>query len=384
MKIQKPNIYINNSYIEAGTVISKEIFEETDKYSITPRTFYSRNLASENATHYIDKYQYLNHEVTRYGINSISLSVDLEKNLILGEKEEIIKREDQSLSSVKSNKYTPQDAKKVILHPLEVDLINQAITHLLEPDRRTVLVDIFARENGAVKLLENNHPEIHTTVLYKNPLIYGKQEILVIDPSNFLFSSHLSNLNEKLKHNVSIATLHKALQIYKPVSNEVGSGQDQCRDCIDIAVKVAFGFNEMKTWLPIELAKIGTYDVIKAISNQPALDRAIIDNNLVARIKQTSDVKIVKAFYEVEKIIDKNLKMVSRDMVETTKDKYKNILSNTQLEHALDTNSLPNNNVSTIQKLIKLNEEFITELSTQLSNEQEQLNLIGLGLEETQ
>lgn len=68
--------------------------------------------------------------------------------------------------------------------------------------------------NGCIKV-EGGVPEIHTVVLYKNPIIDASAqveptatsntavaaisdhpiEILVIDPSNFLFSSHLSNFN---------------------------------------------------------------------------------------------------------------------------------------------------------------------------------------------
>ncbi len=55
----------------------------------------------------------------------------------------------------------------------------------------------------------------------------------------------IMNDAEVKKHigEVKIVTLHKSLQIYKPIANNIGPKYDQFRDCIDIAAKIGMSLN---------------------------------------------------------------------------------------------------------------------------------------------
>lgn len=206
-----------------------------ERYSITPTTFYSRSFFAEPFW-YTDTFKYADQEVTRFGINAKFISsLDIEKEGIK------ITRAD---GTVARSKYQLKDAQKVIHHSLEKHLLQKAIDHLLgNEDCRTVLIDVFARVKEEVKVPQDDYPETHTVVLYKNPINEGKHEVVVIDPSNFLFSSHLLAPDLGIRHDFlsKITTVHKSLKIYKPLGDNVGPKHNQSRDCIDIATKIAFG-----------------------------------------------------------------------------------------------------------------------------------------------
>ncbi len=187
--------------------------EEIEEGSITPTTFKSRSFTS-TTDWYIDSFEYQGNQVLRYGINSRNVP-------LIGIENEGINLYNLSASeeqSVASSKYKPEDAQRVRHHSLEKCLLKEAIGYLLDNHNcKTVLVDIFARLNGEIKVL-GGLPETHTVVLYKNPSKNNKHEVTVIDPSNFLFSSHLSNVDIMPQHALleGITTIHKGLQIYKP------------------------------------------------------------------------------------------------------------------------------------------------------------------------
>jgi hypothetical protein len=345
------------------------VLEEIGQYSITPRTFESRDLVDR--AWYIDRYSYSNNNVVRYGIDSRNIEVDrdaqtLDKVPVVFYDQESQEKLSQSTAAIKSAAETVQH------HPLEKHLVTESIRYLLaEVSHRTVLVDIFARENGAVKILASGYPETHTVLLYKNPptIETGKHIVSVIDPSNFSFSSHLSNLNIQLVEEFAnldkIITIHKSLQIYKPLG-DIGPQHNQYRDCIDIATKLAFGFNKLEEQVNFET--IATHKVVKAISNLPKIDTAIITRDIPARIKQTSDTDIVQKFHTIEELITKNLSIASAastyypellTTVTSVRELHRNILSSND--------SLPN----ILYSLVGCNLNCITGLSQTLNEEHE-------------
>jgi hypothetical protein len=132
-----------------------------------------------------------------------------------------------------------------------------------------------------------------------------------------LFSSHLSNINKDLDASIEIITLHKALQIYKP-EGRVGPNFEDYRDCIDIAVKLAFGLNVTKPDINLIQLKEGkensiiTLEAAQLISNQSKFDSTFPKIKQPVRIKQNSDVQISKVFSVVENIIDRNLNIITQ------------------------------------------------------------------------
>ena len=197
--------------------------------------------------YYKEYYEHKGNKVSRFAINCSEIKVDIEDKKILGESADLIDTTKQVEKSAKSSQYKLENAQQIVHHSLEKQIVQEAISELLAGDGKTILVDIFARVNGAVKILKDGIPETHTILLYKNPAQEEKHEISVIDPSNFLFSSHIANLNHVVAHDKlnKITTLHKGLQIYTPIKENIGSKSDQWRECIDIAVKLAFGFNKI-------------------------------------------------------------------------------------------------------------------------------------------
>lgn len=308
--------------------------------SITPTTFESREFTEDNSDlWFIDQFVYNNNNVVRFGINNLS------SNTISALTEERICISNTTTgaeSTTKSStKYTKADAALIQLCNLENVLLNKACSYLLNNEAtRAVLVDIFVRVNGGPSNGDiqstDNIPEIHTVVLYRNPsdtieecleskyteptssTAYG---ITVIDPSNFIFSSHLSNFVPSVtdpSDNLlpfTISTIHKTLQIYQPATKDTGPNFNQYRDCIDVAVKIALGLNNTSD--PIKLLTyedIKTCHIIQNLSNISGIDTNIINTKpqLTIRIKQTSDTKIVDLFNKLEHLISNELEIISK------------------------------------------------------------------------
>ena len=131
-----------------------------------------------------------------------------------------------------------------MLHPVELLLIQKALTANEEDSGATknkcVLFDIFARSSDGIIEKEGKKLKTHTVVLFKQ-----KDKIILIDPSNSEFSQHITlGLNKVLLGEHNIAAYDKKLQIYTP-NGETGTEPNQYRDCTDIAVKIALGFNHL-------------------------------------------------------------------------------------------------------------------------------------------
>jgi len=363
----RAKLFINTNEINSGSEFER-FLDEVNHYSITPTTLSNRTFSTSPTD--LLFYSYSNNKVVRYGIDSRNIEVNRNTQTLDGVPVIFYDQESQEKLS-QSTTAIKKAAETVQHHPLERHLVTESIKYLLaEVSHRTVLVDIFARENGAIKILASGYPETHTVLLYKNPptIETGKHIVSVIDPSNFSFSSHLSNPNiqlEGLEKLDKIMTIHKSLQIYKPFG-DIGPEHNQYRDCIDIATKLAFGFNKLEE--QVNLDAIATHKIVKAISNLPKIDTAIITREIPARIKQTSDTDIVQKFHTIEELITKNLSIASAastyypellTTVTSVRELHGNVLSSND--------SLPN----ILHSLVECNLNCITGLLQTLNEEHE-------------
>lgn len=299
---------------EAGAVLKKTvefqaIESDTARYSITPTTFETREYEKDlDCWYHVDHYHNAS-TAKRFGFNDKSHVLQS----TIGSECMTFDVSARPPSTVKSAKYQPKDAQSIALCSLEENLICMAINHMLESQERAVVVDILARVNGGVEngfvKLDKGVPEIHSVVLYMNP---ASQLVSVIDPSNLLFSVHLSNFKPQLSGTVyEIKTFHKSTQIYKP-GGTTGPNPDQFRDCIDIAVKLAMNLSASPTHHDLSdiKASLVTCPAIQNISNQSQFDGGIIEPKLPVRVKQTSDINIVEKFCELQRKTKQNLEEI--------------------------------------------------------------------------
>lgn len=151
--------------------------------------------------------------------------------------------------------------EKGLLHPYEIALFEKAIDYLnqtksaeayiqdITPDKsyvnNAVLVDIFDRSTGFVDAGDN---QTHTVVLWKKT----NDQIMLIDPSNINFSNHLCDPLTTCFFGVTILPSQPNGQVIygtqgKPTGySEYDYPNPLPRDCVDIAVKVAFEINEQQ------------------------------------------------------------------------------------------------------------------------------------------
>lgn len=183
--------------------------------------------------------------------------------------------------------------------------------------------------------------------------------VWVVDPSNFLFSSHLANddFNKELESDglPKIETIHKKIQVYK-TGSDTGYEANKYRDCTDIAVKLAFGFNSVPI---VKFDKdIIKHSVVVRVSNNAEIDKSIIESQMVARVKQTSSLKAQKDYEKAQSVIDQKVKMTSTNTSLNTKikDEYKKIV---------DSNLSP---TIVLDDLVKLNKSLNDELTNLLDD----------------
>ena len=155
--------------------------------------------------------------------------------------------------------------------------------------------------------MKDEKPETHTIVLY----MYTKK-IIVIDPSNPDFSKHLTVNNIRLfrgdeEHIEIIAPLKQ--KIYTPANKDnIGPNPDQYRDCIDIALKIAFGLNQWHD--PIDLNDITSFNFITEVSNQQDITNSLFFDGTEAtvRIRQASNDIIRKQTNKLLDVFDQQIK----------------------------------------------------------------------------
>ncbi len=169
--------------------------------------------------------------------------------------------------------------EKGVLHPYEEVLFQRAFDYLKQVEsadyyiksgdkseypNNVVLVDIFDRSKGFVNA---GHNQTHTIALWKKK----DNEFVLIDPSNVGFSDHLGkSLSSLLKVGISLSSITGGT-IYGSGGKETGYSKyadvlPKPRDCVDIAVKVAFELNEQQK-SQIDLVKV-EFDMLQQVSNQ--------------------------------------------------------------------------------------------------------------------
>ena len=122
---------------------------------------------------YKEEYGHGKNTVLHFGINSSNITVTPFSQgvvSVLGEYPTLAPpRVVQQSGSIPASSTTrEQIASSVVHHTLEKVILYDAVNGLLDEDQtKTVLVDIFAREKGGLKLLPNGNIEVHTVVLYK-------------------------------------------------------------------------------------------------------------------------------------------------------------------------------------------------------------------------
>lgn len=233
-----------------------------------------------------DTYGSGNNSVTRLGINTTHISSS--------QSEELTKIytpvEKQGGSTASGSGKNKDKISLKMLHPIEVALLREA-SDILEHNK-SVLVDIFARNNDGSIKSKDGKPETHTVVLFKQP---SDNKIIIIDPTNSDLSKHIS-LNSIRIYNQDV-TPYKLIspsteiKIYTPEKLKVGGGFDQYRDCIDITVKIAFGLNELKEVIK-DPQSIKSLRVVQEVTNNEDLNPSLTffdPQEIPLRIMQASE-----------------------------------------------------------------------------------------------
>ena len=273
----------------------------------------------EDEFFYVDQYQYKDNKtssVLHFGINTYIEG--LQKELDEHNKLQKDISESKLTSNTNNHKAVSQNTS---LTQYESILLEEALKYLTT-SAKTVLVDVFERDKaGVISSLET-----HTAVLYNNTKT-GK--VFVIDPSNPQFSSHIANFDPCIEVEYS-----DRIKIYQPPANAsekglVGPEINQWRDCVDIAVKIAFGLSDT---LGFNSLKETLYsDSLLSISNSYKINDSIPDQiqekgfvKIPLRIQQKSNLKIGYDFYKFSKVVKQNL--VDINDKEILEDEYIKIL----------------------------------------------------------
>ncbi len=343
--------------------------DEVRTGSITPTTFQSKEFEqSLDDIWYKDTYSYNQYSVVKFGINERSTMLNLQSSSIAS------KEESESSKLIRT-----RDIKNINFETDEINILKKAIDYL--SDNRMVLVNIFARTSDGKIKSDGTLPEVHTVVLYKNePDHAGISDIIVIDPSNSAFSSHLSKFNYNKPNDCSwkISTLpiepQKILKIYEaPSEFTKGTNFDQYRNCTDIAVKIAFGLQTLPDVYEISVDNLPDFRFIRNLSNLDNVNPHIFYEkiqvltknggpktcNYPTRIQQASDPKIVSMFDLLERTIDNEVKVFR---------KY-NLVEKALLELGLD---LDTNGHSTDESL----NNYIINIGTSTAGYQSQLEAL--------
>ena len=265
---------------------------------------------------FIKKYQYKDSETSKV----LRFGIDLQYKDLKIELEEHNNNQKTLSEHTKDSKNFVKVAENTALAPQEIAAIGCAVNVLLNTDSKTVLVDIFKRDTER-KITDMQ--DTHTVVLYK-----AENKILIIDPSNPTFSSHLVNYDRNLLE----ADYSEKNKIYMPVSDKseigikliecyksiTGISNDQYRDCIDISVKLAFGLNASSEKCN-SIKNIKTLKAIQSVSNNDEINISILkdiqkDHFVKAPLKimQKSNTSISDKFFEYSQKIKEKLLFINK------------------------------------------------------------------------
>lgn len=389
----KPMITIDTDLIEDGSAYSY-FLDEVREGSITPTTFSSREYTNPQAPVFREIYDYSGNSVTRFGINSRAINSDLTfvnftaTGTSAGVCSGLSAGAPTGSSRHSTKRFVATQVDEILHTIIETDALNTALEYLLSDDSiKTVLVDIIERDGKELKTT-NGIYKTHSVVLYKNPIgVDGKYEIIVIDPSNSAYSWHLENtdafsaLTPEVAEKVSsIRTYHQSLQIYKADTKDkyghpikLGPGSTDFRDCVDIAVKIGLGLNMLDPAnLYVNIDEINEHPVVIALSNNDNIDNYLIAKvkGVPVRLKQTSNVEIVKKFTRVEittvKLLEV-LKSLLPDEYKEYESGYKVLVSNSSTPSSLSELLGFTLSVSKeIKNVVRVNEEELTKMLGEL------------------
>lgn len=283
--------------------------------SITPTTF-NGTIGIEFDTltkksFYQERYSDGSHSVIRFCINLEADNIKAELSVHNQTQLEIISKAKTEVSKISKPKKSPAEelkrqgeeqasdsgtnitqntdknqefARLIELTTFEHDLMQRAFEHLNDGNK-TVLVDVFPRVLNGQKQGEINTKTLdtHTAILYK-----AGEKMLLIDPNNPQFSSHLSNFNSTIE---ALYTPNPLFKIYnRPTNKETGYAEYKWRDCIDVAVKLAFLLNtEERSYTSIK--EVMGSNVVKQITNNDKIDPNYPEIDKPLRAKQSSNLE---------------------------------------------------------------------------------------------
>lgn len=242
--------------------------------------------------------------INRYGIDSHFCKDLLPSNIDAAETSH-----SHNSSSTQTNTEMPTTQK--ILCPAELFVIRKALSSLAEVDKGVVLVDIFGRDtHGNIKLdlKREDNAEVHTVVLYKE-----STKVTVLDPINGGASRHVVlDINEILCQAdvyLSLSSLNKLQKFYqRPKEKKTGMANDNFRDCVDIAYKLAtiiqnLGFPAT----PTETKGFTNWNPLLQITNNPTYHYHLSNEfkTYAIRARQSSDDAVRDNFNtQVERLYD--------------------------------------------------------------------------------
>ncbi len=313
--------------LDLSDPVYQKVTAETDLYSITPRIFSERVLLENCAEcpRFVDTYTNGTQSVLRFGIDPSVLGTLAEISRInyspkkLAEVKSSITGSGKGATTTAATTIDPRAAEiqtqqtdaQGQLTKYEREAVNDAIAYL-RTGQRTALIDVLERDaNGTIKA------SVHTAVLFEQG---GKY--LVIDPSNASFSHILAGSSDDIRLCHS-----KKFQVYsKPQDAATGPSVVEWRDCIDVAVKLAFNielntrlgilqqivvkdYSEPKTVGEIDFVSLRDSVPVKEVTNQKDVYKKLPDEVCThpMRLKQSSDVKVEKKVTAALKILDKTL-----------------------------------------------------------------------------
>jgi len=336
--------------------------------SITPETYRGEKTQfAQDESFYVDEYQYKNSvtsHVLHFGINIYRDGLKVEIDEHNKTQKEI--SESKLTSNTNNHKAISQNTS---LTKHEQLVVLEAVKYIDQGNGKlkTALVDVFKRDKSSMV----SPSEIHTVVLCNNNT---NDKIFVIDPNNPQFSSHIANLSN-LSPRIQVDYSDKA-KIYQPPEkareqNLVGPGINQWRDCVDIAVKIAFGLNKSSELS--DLKAIMSSEAVRNIANSYKINDSIPDQiqeksfvKIPLRIQQNSNLKVNEDFYKFSKTIKQNLVDIKNKI--DLEDKYINALYNS---------SSGNSHVDTLKDLYSISENTFKQIHAELH--EQQLEILGQG-----
>jgi hypothetical protein len=153
-------------------------------------------------------------------------------------------------------------------------------------------------------------PEIHTVVLWKREE-EGENTIFIIDPSNRTYSEHINEPLESIARQIG----KELTFITAPIPNDViystrkkpkgysdsNDKHPKPRDCIDIAVKIAFEINEQQKRDPAANADTIRKRVFARISNLPMFYLSAEDSEIDEDIKPIESILFIRELQDSDK-----------------------------------------------------------------------------------